>query len=46
MTKKANKELENNKRINSPVIKLTFKNSAAFRSLFSAKPTEILNNYY
>ena len=45
-TKKAKKELKNKKRINSPVLELTFKNSAAFRSSFPAKPIEILNNYY
>ena len=45
-TKKANKELKNKKRINSPVLEQTFKNSAAFRSSFPAKPIEILNNYY
>ena len=40
-TKKANKELRNKKRINRPVLELTFKNSAAFKSSFPAKPIEI-----
>tara|TARA_Y100001968_G_scaffold306947_1_gene324204 strand:+ start:530 stop:658 length:129 start_codon:yes stop_codon:yes gene_type:complete len=39
--KKANKELKNKKRMNSPVVDDMFKNSAAFESSFPAKPIEI-----
>tara|TARA_B100000700_G_C14380930_1_gene550374 strand:- start:81 stop:203 length:123 start_codon:yes stop_codon:yes gene_type:complete len=39
--KKANIELKNKKRINRPVLELTFKNAAAFKSSFPVKPIEI-----
>ena len=44
-TKKANKALKNKNRIKKPVIELTCKKSAAFRSSFPVKPIETLNNY-
>ena len=39
---KANKELKNKKRINRPVLELTFNNAAAFKSSFPAKPIKNL----